>query len=125
MTLRFEPLTEELVLRYYGKPQPWTMRGCAVMRGDEVVGAFGIYRDKGFDIVFAKVNDDAWPKPPPLSTRRAIVSGMRMIARMKKSTKPLYAYAEPDQPNSELLLEHFGFERLKERVYRWPQHYPG
>jgi len=120
VTARFVPLTAELVERYYGKPQPWTMRGQALMRDDEVLGVFGIYRDKGFEIAFAAAKPEVWQKPPPVWFRRVIISAVRTIIRMKNPNRPLYAYATETEPNSERLLEHFGFEHVKGRFYQWP-----
>jgi hypothetical protein len=119
MSLRFEPLTEELVLRFYGKPQPYTMRGRALMRDAEVIGIFGIYRDQGFEIVFAQTKDGLWQEPPPPWFKRIIVAAMHTILGMANPDKPLYAYAEPTKPNSRLLLEHFGFEPLQNGAYKW------
>ena len=123
--LRFEPLTEELVRRYYGKPQPYTMRGQALMRGEEILAVFGIYRDRGFEIAFSHAKDGFWQEPPPPWFKRIIVAAMHRILDMAKPDKPLYAYADPERPNSGRLLEHFGFESLQNGAYKWQPHCPG
>jgi len=117
--LRFELLTEDHVRRFHGKPQPYTMRGRALMRDDEVVGIFGIYRDKGFEIAFAQAKEGLWQEPPPPWFKRIIIAGMRTILRMARPDRPLFAYAEPSRPNSGALLEHFGFESLQNGGYKW------
>jgi len=118
--LRFEPLTEDLVRRYYGKPQPYTMRGRALMRGEEVVAIFGIYLDQGFEIAFAHAKDGLWQESPPSWFKRIIIAAMHTILSMRDPSKPLYAFADPTRRNSDLLFEHFGFEPLHNGGYRWP-----
>ena len=118
--LRFVPLTPELAERYYGEPLPWPARGQALMRGDQVVAVVGICEYQSIDMLFARADPDLWRKPPPIWFKRVIISGMRLIARMRNQNKPLYAHAVAEQENSALLLEHFGFEQVSGRLYQWP-----
>ena len=119
MIVRFEPLTASHILAYYGEEQAYPIRGYAVLQDDKVAGVFGIYQDQGLDIVFCNVREDLWAKRNTRWGRRVMISGMRLVARMKNEEDPLYVYADDDAPNAEEWLEHFGFERLKGRAYIW------
>ena len=118
--LRLVPLTPELAERYYGEPLLCPARGQAIMRDGNLVGVIGILEYQNAEVLFARVDDDVWRKPPPIWFKRVIISVMRLIARARTEGKPLYAHAVAEKENSEQLLEHFGFERVRGRLYQWP-----
>jgi hypothetical protein len=91
---------------------PMTARAFAVVRGEDVLGIGGVYRDGAIQVMFSELTDEL---------RRDKRSLIRLIRSVKALLRPrAQAFADPEIKGSEALLEHMGFEPLVGRVYQWP-----
>lgn len=91
---------------------PKTARAYVAVRGEEVIGVGGVYRDGVSLVVFSELTD-------------TLRKDRRTMVRLKRAVIPMIqprtlAFADPDIDGSDALLEHMGFEPLDGRIYQWP-----
>jgi hypothetical protein len=105
------PATPELLARFYGDAPKRTARAVAVVRGEEVLGVGGVYREGTNSVLFSDMTDEL------RKNKRALVKALRAVMRLMKGT--VYSWADPDIEGSDVLLKHMGFEPYRDGVYQW------
>jgi hypothetical protein len=112
--IKLVPLTQSLAESFYGARPMKTIQGIAAVRGNQVLGLAGFYRNDTKIIVFTELNEEI------RKDRRTLVKGIRLIRRMIKNYRfPVYSYADPCIQNADILLLHVGFTHYDNGVYQW------
>ena len=104
------PATTEHFERIRSKPEK-TARAFAVVRGKDVLGIGGVYRDGATLVMFSELTDEL------RKDKRSLVKLVRAVKPMLRPRT--LALADPDIEGSDVLLEHMGFEPLEGRIYQW------
>ena len=103
--------TEADVRAFYGSVN-WTFRAFVAELDGQVLGIGGGYYDGPSVVAFSSL------KPEMLRYKKTIVLGARKIMELVRG-RSCFAIASEKHPGSERLLEHFGFERVNGRVFKW------
>lgn len=116
MTPVIVPATYELLDRFYGKRQPYTVhRALAAVLDGEPICIGGAYRVGDRFVAFADVR--------PVMRERFVKTGVRMAKDVLKMYRemgvPLFAKASCDVEAAGRFLEHLGFKPLRDGVYAW------
>lgn len=108
------PATAALLERFYGFVPKRSQRAMVAVKDERVIGVAGVYTDDERLVMFTDLTDEL------RHDKRTMVRGIREV--MKLATRrdlPVYAWADPEIEGSERLLDHVGFEHIRDRVYRW------
>lgn len=106
------PATVKHFERLKGTPPPKSARAFAAVRGEDVIGIAGVYRDGPSLVLFSELTDE-------------LRHDKRAGVRLKRAVMPLiagklaYAQADPAIDGSDKLLLHLGFELCHGRTYQW------
>lgn len=112
--MKLVPATMELLQRFYGEKPARSQRAVVAMKGDRIVGVAGIYTDAERSVMFSEMTDEC------RKDKRAVVMGIRAVMALAKArAMPVHALADPGIEGSERLLEHMGFEHLRDGIYQW------
>lgn len=103
--------TEADFRQFYGKI-PWTFRAYVVEIDGQIMGIGGVYYDGESIIAFSSI------RPELKRHKVTILKGARKVMGLVNGRACL-AIASKDHAGSERLLEHLGFERVGDRVFRW------
>lgn len=117
--MRLVPATMELLQRFYGEKPTRSQRAIVALKDERIVGVAGIYTDQERTVMFSQMTDEC------RKDKRTLVKGIRAVMSIAKArAMPVHALADPGIEGSEKLLEHMGFEHLKDGIYQWqPQSY--
>lgn len=105
--------TPALLERFYGQTPKRTSRAIVAVEGERVLGVAGVYQDGARMVAFTEMSDEI------RANKRLIVRGYRMLKPLLEAGLPIYALADRCVEGSEVLLRHFGFERVCDEVYQW------
>lgn len=105
------PATMEHFERLKSSPLK-TARAFAVVRGEDVIGIGGVYRDGASLVLFSELTDEL------RKDKRSLIRLVRAVTPMLRPRT--LALADPDIDGSDVLLEHMGFEPFEGRIYQWP-----
>lgn len=106
------PATSDDFLRLNGEVPVRTARALSVVRGEDVIGIAGVYRDGWSLVAFSDFTDE-------------LRADKRSIVRLKRAFMPLldghevFAHADPEIEGSDVLLENLGFVPFDGRIYQW------
>jgi hypothetical protein len=107
------PLTIEDLRQWWGDVElQRTVRGFAVLDGDEVKGVAGLMYLHSSIVAFAEMGEDG--QKHPLTIMRV---ARAMKALMRGIVAPIFAVADEQYPNSAGFLKHCGFEQVVGRQY--------
>jgi hypothetical protein len=80
----------------------------------------GVYEAEGRHVLFSRFADYFRAQLETFRGRRGVAMAARRAMEMIAMVSgPVDAYADPQFPGSEVLLEHMGFRHLGGRVYRY------
>lgn len=114
MRTEIVPATAEMIERFRKCATERTVRAYAAVRGADVIGVFGVYRQPAHLVMFADLTDTM------RKDKRAMVHGYRrMLELVKRIGLPVVSIADEDVDGSDVLLTHMGFAPVSERVYAW------
>lgn len=114
---RFEPLTAELALRFYGKTPARSMRGFAYVAGGEPLLLMGVMREAYRWVLFSDTAPGA-RGAGNFAARRAALAGAKLLLGIIASLQaPVHAVPEGD--GSCEMLERLGFQPIGQGVYAW------
>jgi hypothetical protein len=111
--IEIRPATHEMLQRVSGDVPKRTARAIAAVRGDEVLGVGGVYREGTNLVLFSYMTDEL------RKNKRALIRALRAVTRLMRGT--VYSWADPEIKGSDALLKHMGFEHYRDGVYQWVQ----
>lgn len=118
--MRLTALTPDLLRQFYGAEQNHTVRGFAVMDGDNVEIVVGIYAVANKFLLFSDVSARTRALQGTMSIRRVQILICKRIKEMLQSIRvPIISLAEQDISGTGTMLEHAGFKHLTDEVYIW------
>lgn len=107
------PATPDLMQRFYGGTPKRTSQAIVAVRGERVLGVAGILHENGKAVAFTELSDEV------RADKRLIVRAYRMLLPMLEAAGTVYALADQSVERSDVLLRHYGFEQIDERVWQW------
>ena len=114
--------TPELLEKFYGDVPKFSQKAVAAVRGDEVLGVAGIYRQYGVNVLFSEIRPDIEEDIMKFTYRRAFVECMReVINYAKTSNLPVVSVAKEGRDISCRLLRRLGMKEIKPGVFKWNQ----
>ena len=105
------PATAEHFTALKGASPPRTCRAYTAVRGEEVLGIFGVCRAGAARVAFAEFTEDL------RADKRSVIALLRAAKTLLKPGD--FAEADPAISKSEVMLEHIGFEPYEGRMYIW------
>ena len=107
------PATAEHFTALKGASPPRTVRAYTAVRGEDVIGIAGTYKEGIYTVLFSELTDEI------RSDKRTFVRLVRMVMPL---IEPLMkgqtlAHADPAIRGSDVLLKHLGFEKLEGDVW--------
>lgn len=112
--VRIVPATMELLERFYGEKPVRSQRAIVALKDERIIGVAGIYTDTERSVMFSQMSEEC------RKDKRAVVRGIRAVMALAKArAMPVHALADPGIEGSEKLLEHMGFEHLRDGIYQW------
>lgn len=111
--IRVSPLTKEIFERYEGGPPPFSIKGFAILDGDEpfCIGCVSQFTAPTF-LLF-----DANRDMNSITMKRYLIEGFRKIKPLLVGE--IYAHRDEEKPTSDSLLRHFGFEPVDGDIYQY------
>ena len=104
-----KPLTSSIYNKFNDGPPPATIKGMALVEGDEVFAVGGTSFIGGQNFIFFGVKDGF--------NKRGIIKGWRAIRDTLDETKTYYAIIDRELDTAHDLLTHFNFEYLFDDIY--------
>ena len=108
-----KPATEELLIKFYGKPQR-TQKSLVIIEDNEPIAVAGVYPDKERFVFFSDVKPGINMK----NYKRTVIACTKKLLKLTHNI-PVHAVADPKVEDSEKLLKHFGFKQLDKELYSW------
>jgi acetyl-CoA carboxylase carboxyltransferase component len=109
------PATPDLIKRFYGHAQPWTVRAFAAVLNGEPLCIAGVGYAEGQSVVFANVK--------PVMRERFKKTGVRLakcvMQLVAERGQPVIALPDCGLESAPRFLEYLGFQRLPNGVYAW------
>lgn len=102
--------------RYYGGPQPMTLRAVVLTLNDEPAAVIGVARHECYAQFFSEYRPEFLSHLKSMSTLRAL---KRVMSIVEETKLPVYAIAEEEEPDSVRILSRLGFVPFEENVFRW------
>lgn len=109
--IRVEPLTRELFIKYDGEEPPFSVRGFAVVDGDEpiCIACVSQFTTPTF-LMFDSKGDIS-----SIEVKRQLLKGWSKVKLLLGGE--VLAHQDKDKPSSDSFLRHFGFEPLDGEFY--------
>lgn len=101
-------------------PIPRTIRGMAIVRGEEVLALGGIYLEHDHYVMAAEVSEEMHRALRRGRYVREFMRCARAVLALAKPGIPVYSLADPDKYGSARVLEHLGFHQVMKDTWRWP-----
>ena len=108
-----EPASPEQIALFYGRV-PVTMTAFCLARDGRPVGLFGLEWHKGYRIAFSSLLPEG-----RLYKKHILKCGKLLVELIKESRFPVFAVRDKNEPTSDALLRHLGFEPHDNEVYLW------
>lgn len=119
--LEIVPIKAEHV-KALGLPVTRSVKGVAVIEGDEVLGIAAYYPLEASMLMGADFSPKAREYLTQKKHLRILIKAGRMVRDMAAAAgTPVDSWAVPEIDGSGRLLEHLGFKPLEREVYRWAQ----
>jgi len=103
------------VIELVGQPFECSFKGLTLVDGEQIVAMTGVMLSSPITL-FLNVSKD-------VDARKYLRPAVWMMKELQELLKtidaPVYARANPDFETSTGLIEHAGFERVNEEVFRW------
>lgn len=99
---------------------PVTIRGVAVIEGEQVLLMTGLYLSEGCMVMGSKFSQEFRTILNAGHGRKALLrAGRAALAFVDGRKLPVYAVADPEVYGSARLLEHLGFIPDRGNIYKW------
>lgn len=106
----FQPLTRELLVGFYGRPQLRTVRGFAYVVEGRALVIVGVFIENGVNVLFSEWTPEAKDMAITVGKRRLIALGAAKVLDMIKDMGVrVFARADCRIPGADILLKHLGF----------------
>lgn len=110
--IEFVPATPQIIAKS-GARSFKTQRAIAAVDGERILGVGGVYLDGARLVMFCEITDEL------RQDKRAMVKATRAMMALADRGLPVYAQADADIPGSDRLLNHLGFESIRDGVWLW------
>lgn len=110
--IEVSPLTAADLIEYYGQLPQESIRGFKVRCDGEIFGVIGVARRPDHLMLFSDYKPAYKDQLRRVATLRAIYAAMALVDELTSAGCPVYALANPEEPDSQRLLSRLGFEHL-------------
>ncbi len=109
--MKIELLTRERYIEFEGEPPPMTMKGLALIDGDDVLAILAVSIIEGVNFVVCGVKDGA--------SKRKLIEGWKEFARFLNDDRQYFALIDEELDTAPSFLRHFNFEHVDGDLYMY------